>query len=300
MFIFNFLINLIFLILIHFIAYFVILSFFVIFLNFFFKTLFPLFKNLILILKLNRHSNFVNFETLNFSKQKYLLFNNKIPDYDFKNLTNSKITYINHPSLIKNKNKKKLKILKTTLKYNEQLQNFNKKKFNFFKKTGMILQSKIFGLKLIYTLILKVKQFPFFNLNLKMLISFFFLIFLFYINLNIIYSLKFESTFLVFLFGFFVFLIYQFASNFIVNYLDNDSFILYNYLLDEINLKKNKINNLLKYQKIDLNKAKLNLNFLNLKFVLILTNLFSLFFNNLNANNFFFYFFLLNLIKKKK
>jgi hypothetical protein len=280
---------------IHLLAYFFILFFFVVLLNIYFKLILPTFTHLILNLKLlNEKKNFFNqnlsFLTLNFSKKN---LQNKFKSIkSYPNLKKNTFKTINYILL---KLKKKNLIKKKFIAENNI--NYKKNKFSILPKIGTVLQSKIFGLNYIYSLIFKTKIFNIVKLfKINIIMNFLFFLVLFYLNLNLLYSLKFESTFLIFLFGFFVFLIYQFASNLIINYLDNESLVLYNFILDEISIQKKKITNLLNFQKLNLVELKNNLNKLTLKFLLILTNFLSLFFNNTDFNYFlFFYFFLINL-----
>ena len=53
---------------------------------------------------------------------------------------------------------------------------------------------------------------------------------------------------------------------------------------------------ILNFQILNLSKIKLKLTKLNVKFLLILTDLFSLFFNNKKINDFLFYYYLIKLI----
>lgn len=283
------------LILIHIFAYFVTLFIFVILFNFFYKKFFNFINYLVVILKLMFSRDFVN--QISIAKLKFAIDKNIANDFDFKTLFITK--QVKNPLIKLKKKSYKNSRRKNNIKL--KLEEYFKAKKKIFAKTGIFLQKKVFGIKYIYNFVQKIqnliKNNSFFNFNnLKVLNLSFFLLVLFYLNLNLIYSLKFESTFLIFLFGFFVFLIYNFASTFIINYLNNEALLIYNFIIDEINLKKKNINLILNFQILNLSKIKTKLTKLNVKFLLILTDLFSLFFNNKKINDFLFFYYLIKLI----
>ena len=138
-----------------------------------------------------------------------------------------------------------------------------------------------------------------FNLKIIFLILTF-LILNFYSTLILLYTLKYESTFLIVFFSIFFVLLYFFVMNRLVLFLNDESFLIYYNFKQQLKIKKLKIKKSLVFGKKNQNLMlnKLNLKILNRQFLLSLIN--NLNFNNLNLIEFFYSFFLVKFFKKEK
>jgi len=78
------------------------------------------------------------------------------------------------------------------------------------------------------------------KINFLTVFYFFLFLVVFFINLNLLFTLKFESTALIFFFAVFVYLIYQYIIIYLLNYIDNEAFLIYLDILQKISDQKKK------------------------------------------------------------